>query len=220
MEHATAEDPTLCTSMQTRTHTLTLRLTRVSYFGRNLPHQLPQLLGSSWEAGIPLERFSREGLDLSRGRKSDVKPTCPMHAQPSVRPLRATREASPAHLPPSCRAPSQPDGHLVYGFGLQSLYRLFYFLKILQYSAVLERHVSSSYAKLITCHFRCQVQKVFRRRVKRTWLGEETELALCVKLKWADRPPPIPTQVVFFPSATEPYNGWNPTGNVGEIPWN
>ena len=169
-----------CTSMQTRTHTPTLRLTRVSYFGRNLPHQCL----SSWEAlgkqGSLWRGFSRKGLDLSRGRKSDVKPTCPMRAQPSVRPLRATREASPAHLPPSCRAPSQPDGRLVYGFGVQSLYRLFYFLKILQYSAVLERHVSSSYAKLITCHFRCQVQKVFRRRVKRTWLGEETGVSsLC-----------------------------------------
>lgn len=40
----------------------------------------------------------------------------------------------------------RPDGVLFYGFYLQSLYRLYYFLKILHYSAGPEMHVSSSYA--------------------------------------------------------------------------
>lgn len=78
----------------------------------------------------------------------------------------------------------QPDGVLFYGFYLQSLYRLYYFLKILHYSAGPEMHVSSSYAKLITCLFRCQVQKVFRKKNKETWLETKGELALHGKLKW------------------------------------
>ena len=58
--------------------------------------------------------------------ETDVKPTCPLPVQSSVQLLFATQEASPAHLPPSCMASSQSEGLLVYGFELQSLYRLLF----------------------------------------------------------------------------------------------
>lgn len=141
--------------------------------------------------------------------------------------LSGPRERPTQHicLPAAELHHGQPDGGLFSGSYLQSLYRCFPFLKILHYSAVSEVHVSSSHAKLITCRFRCQAQKGFRRKGKGTWLDKEGELIHCGKLKWVRKTNSFHSLIVLFCfflccwALIWPYIGWKTTGNVREVPW-
>lgn len=135
---------------------------------QDLSHQQTQLL----ETNSPFQEVQHwpSGSIQMQKIRCDIK----MPHAFSPLPISVPLEKQTQHicLPAVQLHHGQPDGVLFYGFYLQSLYRCYYFLKILHYSAGPEMHVSSLYAKLITCLFRCQVQKVFRRKIKETWLDK------------------------------------------------
>lgn len=135
---------------------------------QELSHQLPQHSGTNspfWD----VQQWGSGSIQRQKIR-CEVKMPRAFSALTISVPLE--RQTQHICLPAAQLHHRQPDGVLFYGFYLQSLYSLYYFLKILHYSAGPEMHVSSSYAKLITCLFGCQVQKVFRRKIKGTWLDK------------------------------------------------
>ena len=131
---------------------------------QELPHQLPQHLGTN----SPIQEVQQGGSGSVQRQKFRCEVKMPQAFSPLTSPVPLERRTQHICLPAAQRHHRQPDGVLLYGFYLQSLCRLYYFLKILHYSAGSEMHVSSSYAKLIACLFRYQVQKVFRRKIKGT----------------------------------------------------
>lgn len=136
---------------------------------QKLSHQWPQLLGTKepFQTGLAMRVWIYPKVDIQLWSQN-----APGFGPPSIFPAPLERKTQHVCLPPTQLHHRQVDGGLFYGFYLQSLYRRFYILKILHYSAGPEVHVSSSYAKWTTCLFGYQVQKVFRRKIKGAWLNE------------------------------------------------
>lgn len=120
----------------------------------------------------PFKRSINKNLCLPKDRKSNIKSKCPMCSVFYDCSLwywkdRPRTSASQLH---SCIMDNQMGSYLTNP--ICNPYRDSYLLKIFHCSASPEMHVNSSYAKWATCLFRCQVQKVFRRKIKGIWLDK------------------------------------------------
>lgn len=101
MEHATAGDPTLHIYANPDPHSDPTFNTGLLLWQKPAP-PMPQLLGSSWEARIPLERFQQEGAGSVQRQKIRRETNMP-HACSALRP------APPRH---SRGQPSTPASQL------------------------------------------------------------------------------------------------------------